>query len=123
VVDRVVAWFPDHATIHRPMSRSGDRDTTVDKHKETMNMATVEQRVKAVTARVLNVDESEVKPESAFTTDLGAESVQSVELVASFEEEFGIEMDEDAALSVTNVGDAVEFIAKTCKEQGVEIEE
>jgi len=64
-----------------------------------------------------------VPPESAFTTDLGAESVQSVELVASFEEEFGIEMDEDAALSVQTVGDAVDFITKTCKEQGVEVEE
>jgi len=86
-------------------------------------MATVQQRVKAVTARVLNVDLTEIKAESAFTTDLGAESVQSVELVASFEEEFGIEMDEDAALSVQTVGDAVDFITRTCKEQGVEVEE
>lgn len=86
-------------------------------------MPTVEERVKAVTARVLNVDPSEITPESAFTTDLGAESVQSVELVASFEEEFGIEMDEDAALSVQTVGDAVDFITKTCKEQGVEVDE
>ncbi len=86
-------------------------------------MATVAERVQAVTARVLNLDPSEVKSESAFTTDLGAESVQSVELVASFEEEFGIEMDEDAALSVTTVGDAVAFIAAVCKEQGVTIEE
>jgi len=86
-------------------------------------MATVQERVRAVTARVLNVDPSEVKPQSAFTTDLGAESVQSVELVASFEEEFGIEMDEDAALSVQTVGDAVDFITKTCKEQGVAVEQ
>ncbi len=84
-------------------------------------MATVEERVIAVTARVLNVDPGEVKPEHAFTTDLGAESVQSVELVANFEEEFGIEMDEDAALSVQTVGEAVEFIARVCKEQGVEV--
>lgn len=85
-------------------------------------MATVEERVRAVTARVLNVDESAVTPDSAFTTDLGAESVQSVELVASFEEEFGIEMDEDAALAVQTVGDAVDFITKTCREQGVNVE-
>ena len=45
-------------------------------------MATVAERVIAVTARVLKLDPSEVKPEHAFTTDLGAESVQSVELVA-----------------------------------------
>jgi len=83
-------------------------------------MATVEERVIAVTARVLQVDPSEIKREHAFTSDLGAESVQSVELVASFEEEFGIEMDEDEALSVDNVGDAIDYIAKVCKEQGVE---
>ncbi len=84
-------------------------------------MADVQERVIAVTARVLRVDPKEIKPEHAFSTDLGAESVQSVELVASFEEEFGIEMDEDAALSVPTVGEAVEFITKTCREQGVEV--
>jgi len=69
----------------------------------------------------LKLDEGDIKPEQTFTVDLGAESVQSIELVAMFEEEFGIEMDEDAALSVTSVGDAVDFIAKTCQEQGVEV--
>ena len=86
-------------------------------------MATVEQRIKAVTARVLNVDADSIRPEHYFTVDLGAESVQSVELVAGFEVEFGIEMDEDAALSVETVGGAVEYITRICKEQGVEIEE
>ena len=86
-------------------------------------MATVEERVKIVTAKVLRLTAGEIKNEDNFTSDLGAESVQSIELVAMFEEEFGIEMDEDAALSVETVGDAVEFIAKVCKEQGVEIEE
>ena len=86
-------------------------------------MATVEERVKSVTARVLGLDPEEIRPENNFTEDLGAESVQSIELVAMFEEEFGIEMDEDAALSVTTVGDAVKFIANVCKEQGVDVEE
>ena len=84
-------------------------------------MATVQERVIKITADVLQLKPEEIKLESAFTTDLGAESVQSVELVAMFEEEFEIEMDEDSALSVTNVGDAVEFITKVCKEQGVEV--
>ena len=53
--------------------------------------------------------------------DLGAESVQSVELVAAFEEEFGINMDEDAALSVDTVGGAVKFITQVCKEQNVKV--
>ena len=86
-------------------------------------MATVEERVIAVTARVLKLDPEEIKPEHSFTVDLGAESVQSVELVAMFEEEFGIEMDEDAALSVETVGKAVEFIADVCKQQDVDVEQ
>ena len=86
-------------------------------------MATVEERVKAATARVLKLDPAEIKPEHNFTVDLGAESVQSVELVAMFEEEFGIEMDEDAALSVETVNKAVEFIADVCKQQGVDVEQ
>ncbi len=84
-------------------------------------MATVEERVKAVTGRVLRIDPDEIKLENQFAADLGAESVQSVELVAMFEEEFGIEMDEDAALAVESVGDAITHITDVCKEQGVEV--
>ncbi len=84
-------------------------------------MANVEERVRDVTARVLRLDPGEVTLEANFTVDLGAESVQSIELVANFEEEFGIEMDEDAALSVDTVGGAVDFITKVCQEQGVAI--
>jgi len=69
-------------------------------------------RVIAVTARVLGLDPATIKPDSNFVFDLGAESSQSVELVAAFEEEFGIEMEEDAALAVQTVGDAAEFISK-----------
>ena len=83
-------------------------------------MPSVEERVVAITARVLQIDPSEIKPEHCFTTDLGAESVQSIELVANFEEEFGIEMEEDAALSVDSVGRAAQFITKVCQEQGVD---
>lgn len=85
-------------------------------------MATVSERVREVTSRVLKIDVSQIKDEYSFTVDLGASSVQSVELVASFEEEFEIEMEEDAALSIESVGKAIEFIAATCKEQGVEVE-
>ena len=78
----------------------------------------VEERVIKVVARQLKVDESEIKPESHFVKDLGAESMQGIELVAAFEEEFDIEMDEDAALEVKTVGKAVEFIARAMQEQG-----
>ena len=84
-------------------------------------MTTVQDRVIAVTSRVLNVDPDQIKPENNFSADLGAESVQSIELVAMFEEEFGIDMDEDAALSVDTVGSAVEFITSVCEEQGVKV--
>jgi len=84
-------------------------------------MATVEERIKAVTARILGADPADIQAESNFAYDLGAESVQSVELVAAFEEEFGIEMDEDEALAVETVGAATEYITKVCKEQGKDI--
>jgi len=86
-------------------------------------MATVLDRVIAVTARVLKLDEGEIHPADEFTTDLGAESVQSIELVAMFEEEFGIDMEEESALSVQTVGEAAKFIAGVCRDQGVEVEE
>jgi len=77
-----------------------------------MNHKEVEQRVVKVVCQVLGVEPQMVKSESHFVYDLGAESTQSIELVAAFEHEFNIEMNEDAALEVQTVGDAVEFIAK-----------
>lgn len=85
-------------------------------------MATVEERVRAVTAQVLKISPGQIKMESNFTVDLGASSVQSIELVAMFEEEFGIEMEEDAALAVETIGNAVEFITSVCRQQGVDVE-
>ena len=73
------------------------------------------KRVTAVTARVLGLDPDSIEPSANFVFDLGAESVQSVELVAAFEEEFGIEMDEDAALAVQTVEGAAGFIAGLLK--------
>ena len=78
-----------------------------------MERSEVEQRVVKVTCQVLGVDAAMVQLDSHFVFDLGAESTQSVELVAAFEGEFDIEMDEDAALQVETVGAAVDFIAET----------
>lgn len=72
----------------------------------------VESKVKKVIAQVLDVDNAEITDEANFVFDLGASSMQSVELIAGFEEEFKIEMDEDKALEVQTVGDAVEFISE-----------
>jgi acyl carrier protein len=77
-----------------------------------MDKAEVERRVKKVICRILNISEDMIEPESHFVFDLGAESTQSVELVAAFEAEFGIEMDDEAALAVDTVGGAVEFISR-----------
>jgi acyl carrier protein len=77
----------------------------------------IRKRIVQVTAKILNKDPSQIKDESHFARDLGAESLQSVELVAGFEEEFDVDMDEDEALSVATVGGAVEYLAKVIAEQ------
>ena len=68
-------------------------------------------RVKDVVSNVLKTDPSEITDDSNFIFDLGADSMQSVELVAGFEEEFDIEMDQDKALEIQTIEDAVNFIA------------
>ena len=68
------------------------------------------ERIKLVTADLLKIDKSVITEGSKFVDDLGAESVQSIELVAAFEEEFDVEMNEDDALGVKTVGDAVRFV-------------
>ena len=73
-------------------------------------MSDTEKRVKEVVVRTLKVDAARITDEARFVEDLGAESMQSIELIAAFEEEFDIEMDEEAAVSVKTVGGAVEFI-------------
>jgi len=77
-----------------------------------MDRAELQERVVKVVCQVLGVDKEMVEPGSHFVFDLGAESTQAVELAAAFEGEFDIEMDDEAALNVQTVGDAVDFIAK-----------
>lgn len=72
----------------------------------------VRERVVNVVARTLKIDRGRVMDNARFVEDLGAESIQSVELMAAFEEEFDIEMDDEQALGVKTVGKAVEFIQK-----------
>lgn len=77
-----------------------------------MDTQEIETMVKKSISQILGVDESTITTESRFVEDLGAESIQSLELIAAFEDEFDIEMEEDAALQVKTVGNAVEFIQK-----------
>ena len=78
-------------------------------------MSDVAPRVKKVVVQTLKVDPSRVTDEANFVQDLGAESIQSIELVAAFEEEFDIDMEEDAALAVQTVGGAVKYIENMLK--------
>ena len=75
-----------------------------------MNREEVNSRVKKVIAHVLEKNVSEIGDDANFVTDLGASSIQSIRLVAGFEEEFDIEMDEDKSLQVQTVSEAVTFI-------------
>ena len=77
-----------------------------------MDRDDVKARVYKVIASVLKIDQSQIEEANSFSADLGAESVQSVELMAGFEEEFEIEMDENEALGVQDVGGAIDFIGK-----------
>ena len=77
-----------------------------------MEKQEIQDRIVKVTAEVLGVETEMVTPESNFVFDLGAESTQSVQLVAAFEEEFDIEMEGEEALAVQTVGAAVDFIEK-----------
>jgi acyl carrier protein len=73
--------------------------------------ADVQARVIKVVANTLKVEPALLTNDARFVEDLGAESMQSVELVAAFEEEFDIELDEEDALDVKSVGKAVDFIS------------
>jgi acyl carrier protein len=73
-------------------------------------MASVEERVKHIIVEQLGVDEDEVKPEAAFVDDLGADSLDVVELVMALEEEFGLEINDEDAEKLVSVKLAVEYI-------------
>ncbi len=75
------------------------------------------ERVKRVVAETLEIDATSIDDSARFVEDLGAQSIQSVELVAAFEEEFDIDMDDDEALAVKTVDGAVEFIAAAVEKQ------
>lgn len=75
-----------------------------------MELEEVKIRVKKVIAQVLEMKETEIADDAHFVNDLGASSLQSIRLVAGFEEEFGIEMDEDKSLQVQTVSEAITFI-------------
>ena len=75
-------------------------------------MASVEERVKKIIVEELGVNEDQVKPEAKFIDDLGADSLDQVELIMRFEEEFGIEIPDEDTEKIVTVGDAVSYMSE-----------
>ena len=73
----------------------------------------VEEKVKSIIVEQLGVDANEVTPEASFVDDLGADSLDTVELVMAFEEAFNLEIPDEAAEKIQKVKDAVEYIEKS----------
>lgn len=78
-------------------------------------MSEVAERVKAIIVDKLSVEETEVTNEASFTNDLGADSLDTVELIMEFEKEFGISIPDDQAEKITTVGDAIAYIKANAK--------
>ena len=73
-------------------------------------MAEIIDRVQSIIAEKLSVNAADVTPEKSFTNDLGADSLDTVELIMEFEKEFGISIPDDQAEKISTVGDAIEYI-------------
>lgn len=78
-------------------------------------MSEIATKVKAIIVDKLGVDENEVTPEASFTNDLGADSLDTVELIMEFEKEFNIAIPDDQAEKIGTVGDAVAYIENNTK--------
>ena len=78
-------------------------------------MSDIASKVKAIIVDKLGVDENEVTPEASFTNDLGADSLDTVELIMEFEKEFDIAIPDDQAEKICTVGDAIAYIENNTK--------
>jgi len=78
-------------------------------------MSDISSRVKSIIVDKLGVDENEVAVEASFTNDLGADSLDTVELIMEFEKEFNIAIPDDQAENIGTVGDAVKYIEENAK--------
>lgn len=78
-------------------------------------MSEIESKVRAIIVDKLGVDEAEVKPEASFTNDLGADSLDTVELIMEFEKQFDISIPDSVAEKISTVGDAIKHIEANMK--------
>jgi acyl carrier protein len=96
---------PDEAGCNR-----NGRPRAAHEKDEEVDMSDIAERVKKIVVEHLSVEEDKVTENASFIDDLGADSLDTVELVMAFEEEFGIEIPDDAAETIQTFGDAVKFI-------------
>ncbi len=82
---------------------------------QQLSMSDIAARVKKIIIDKLGVDESEVTPEATFTNDLGADSLDTVELIMEFEKEFNISIPDEQAETITSVGQAIAYIEQYAK--------
>ena len=78
-------------------------------------MSEIESKVKAIIVDKLGVDEADVKPEASFTNDLGADSLDTVELIMEFEKVFDVTIPDDKDEKIATVGDAIAYIEENAK--------
>lgn len=78
-------------------------------------MSEIAQKVKSIIVDKLGVEESEVTPEASFTNDLGADSLDTVELIMEFEKEFNISIPDDQAETIATVGQAIAYLEENVK--------
>jgi acyl carrier protein len=107
---------PATITTMRPRrTGSGLRHRAPSETHEVEIMSDIAERVKKIVVEHLGVEPEKVTENASFIDDLGADSLDTVELVMAFEEEFGCEIPDDAAETILTVGDAVKFLEKNAK--------
>jgi len=88
--------------------------TAFNKYKVN-NMSNIAEKINKIIVDKLGVDESEVTPEASFTNDLGADSLDTVELIMEFEKEFDLSIPDEKAEAIATVGDAITYLEEATK--------
>src|SRR5688572_32956183 len=118
-----ILW--ENARFHANLTRSKKFDNIAAnlflcrdfKSLNRKNMSEIAQKVKQIIIEKLGVEESEVTPEASFTNDLGADSLDTVELIMEFEKEFNISIPDDQAENISTVGQAISYLEQNRSEE------